>query len=359
MNNILTSSFLRLTSASPSPTNKRKLCRTCPEVKTDVGVGSAKDTYKHLIEKGYVKSIKFELQLFISAILAGFIIGAYGHCCTLGGSKLLGLGPWSSKDKGSAAIFYSIYFTGAFQAIIMTGSDLFTSNLLYGLCYLSDFSAIDCHVASNPKYIIRFIQTIKQWIICYLGNFLGTVMAALLFTLGARHFTKGSPPHEYICDMAEHKLHGAFLPTTADGIGANFFVGVATIILNTVHDGIGVLFCVMLPVMAFCVAGFQHSIANMYTLEASFFVGCEGLTQHEIWLKNILPSTLGNFLASVLLTIILYLSNSDTVLRLCMRPSTNKIKSELLNPGSLEMQTGVLSSSDSPNLISTEDEKAP
>jgi formate/nitrite transporter FocA (FNT family) len=61
------------------------------------------------------------------------------------------------------------------------------------------------------------------------------------------------------------------------------------------------------PIMAFVVAGFEHSIANMYYLAAGLFTvgqtgaAAEGLTWGRALIGNLLPVTLGNLVGGGLL----------------------------------------------------------
>ena len=69
----------------------------------------------------------------------------------------------------------------------------------------------------------------------------------------------------------------------------------------------GKILAVFFPILAFVVAGFEHSIANMYYLAAGLFTAAQtgaaagGLTWGRALLGNLLPVTLGNLVGGVLL----------------------------------------------------------
>ncbi len=69
----------------------------------------------------------------------------------------------------------------------------------------------------------------------------------------------------------------------------------------------GKIFAVYLPVLAFVVCGFEHSVANMYYLSAGLMAGAEyGITAAGLNIGNallycLLPSTIGNIIGGFLI----------------------------------------------------------
>ena len=62
--------------------------------------------------------------------------------------------------------------------------------------------------------------------------------------------------------------------------------------------------------MTFVVAGFEHSVANMFYLPAGvlaagkYGVAAEGLSWASMWTGNLLPVTLGNILGGCLVGVV-------------------------------------------------------
>ena len=111
------------------------------------------------------------------------------------------------------------------------------------------------------------------------------------------------------------------------GILCNILVCAAVLISTAAKDASGKLMGVFFPIMAFVVAGWEHSVANMFYLPAGIFAAHHsayvqktqelyGLTAHQIqqhvnlsgFFGNILPVTLGNIVgAMVCMALPLYL----------------------------------------------------
>ena len=107
------------------------------------------------------------------------------------------------------------------------------------------------------------------------------------------------------------------------GILCNFLVCIAVWMANAARTVGGKIAAVFFPIMAFVVAGFEHSIANMYYLVAGLFTAgqtgaacrrtrkrraptrtgaaAEGLTWGRALIGNLLPVTLGNLVGGGLL----------------------------------------------------------
>jgi formate transporter len=64
---------------------------------------------------------------------------------------------------------------------------------------------------------------------------------------------------------------------------------------------VGKIAAMWLPIMTFFALGFEHSVVNMYVIPSGMMLGAPiSLGQALLW--NLLPVTLGNFLAGALLT---------------------------------------------------------
>ena len=55
-----------------------------------------------------------------------------------------------------------------------------------------------------------------------------------------------------------------------------------------------------LPVMAFVALGYEHSIANMFFIPIGMLEGAD-VTLHQLFIANLLPTTIGNIIGGALL----------------------------------------------------------
>ena len=69
----------------------------------------------------------------------------------------------------------------------------------------------------------------------------------------------------------------------------------------------GKIIALYMPIFAFVICGFEHSVANMYYLTAGLLSGyAEGLTVGNAILFSLIPSTLGNIIGGAIISLSLY-----------------------------------------------------
>ena len=72
-------------------------------------------------------------------------------------------------------------------------------------------------------------------------------------------------------------------------------------------DAVGKLFACWFPVMLFVLCGYQHVVANMYTIFMAKLLSPETFSMGEIFINHFIPVTIGNFLSGgVFLPLTLY-----------------------------------------------------
>ena len=81
------------------------------------------------------------------------------------------------------------------------------------------------------------------------------------------------------------------------GIGCNWLVCLAVYLANAAEDVVGKFFGIWFPIMAFVCIGFEHSVANMFFIPLSIFLGAE-VTWAQFFINNLIPVTLGNIVGA-------------------------------------------------------------
>ena len=79
--------------------------------------------------------------------------------------------------------------------------------------------------------------------------------------------------------------------------GIIFLVCLAVWIANGADSTIGKIFGIFFPILLFVTAGFEHSVANMFSIPIGIFAdsgATAGLTWTAFLVNNLLPVTLGN-----------------------------------------------------------------
>ena len=106
---------------------------------------------------------------------------------------------------------------------------------------------------------------------------------------------------------AQAKASLSFGDAFVRGILCNFLVCIAVWMASAAKSVPGKILAVFFPIMTFVVAGFEHSVADMYYLTAGLLTAAQtgaaaaGLTWSRALLGNLLPVTLGNLVGGVLL----------------------------------------------------------
>jgi formate/nitrite transporter len=226
------------------------------------------------------------VSLLVLAILGGAFIalGAMFATTVLAGAE-------GALPFGLGRLFAGIAFCLGLVLVVAGGAELFTGNALM--------------VMALAAGKIRLGDMLRAWAIVYVGNFVGAVATALLVFLSGQYLAGQGAVAQVALKLARDK---AGLP-----IDQAFFLGILCNVLvclavwlslgaRTLGDKV---LAVLFPVSAFVVAGFEHSVANMYIIPLGLFVQSWG--PPELWaqagagaltwwgfLASLVPVTLGN-----------------------------------------------------------------
>jgi formate transporter len=264
------------------------------------------------IKKANLKAIK----MFMLAILAGAFVSIGGIFATT-----VAAGSMAVKDPTGAAAFSTslpygvvrllmgLVFSVALILIVVGGAELFTGNTLITIAFAS-------------KKVSLF-QLLRNWGIVYSGNFLGSILTALILFL-ARQYTFGSGAVGLSAlNIGEFKTSLTFVQAVALGIMCNALVCMAVWMCYGAHSTTDKIMAIIPPITAFVVAGFEHSIANMYFIPIALFIKYWGdpaffetigktaadfphLTWGNFFLVNLLPVTIGNIIGGAIMVGLVY-----------------------------------------------------
>ena len=240
-------------------------------------------------------------KTFVLAIAAGALIafGAQVSLTVMTGTENIS---W-----GFAKLIGAMTFATGLMMVVLTGAELFTGNVMM------TFAVIEKRTS--------FLKLLRNWSIVYVGNFVGSIILALLIYLSG-------------CSHNSHEALGAMGLTTActkaslpcieaftRGILCNWLVCLAIWMASSSRHVIGKIFAIFFPIMTFVASGYEHSIANMYFLTNGLFlkhtpavVAASGLTTEQLshltlkscLLSNLLPVTLGNIVGALVFVVLLF-----------------------------------------------------
>jgi len=187
-------------------------------------------------------------------------------------------------------VLTGLTFPVALILILTLGGELFTGNAMIMILGLLGRR-------------VRIIDVLKSWGLSYLGNFLGTHLLALM--LWGTGLWVGDPWNSYITGVAAHKVNDDWGVLFLKGILANTIVTSAYGLATAAEDLGGKIIAVYASIFIFVVAGFEHSIANMFFVPAGIFYGAPVYYYDFLW-RNLLPVTLGNIVGASLLIALPY-----------------------------------------------------
>ncbi|HRU95410.1 MAG TPA: formate transporter FocA [Anaerolineae bacterium] len=271
-----------------------------PEIKFDALVPS--EMAAKAESTGVKKATSDALQLFILAILAGAFVGLGAIYYT---TVLAGTG---SLPYGVQRLLGGLVFCLGLVLVIVGGAELFTGNNLIIMAW------------ANKK--ISTTQLLRNWGIVYVGNFVGSVLTALIMYF-TRQYTFGNGAVGLTAlNIANTKSSLEFIPAVALGIMCNALVCMAVWLCFSAHSTTDKILSIIFPISGFAAAGFEHSVANMYFIPVGLFIkqfdptvfhlpafvdagktlaDYGALTWGNFFLKNLLPVTIGNVIGGALM----------------------------------------------------------
>ena len=240
-------------------------------------------------------------KVFMLAILAGAFIalGAAFSTTTLAGSTAL--------PYGVARMLAGLAFSLGLILVVVGGAELFTGNSLIVMAWASGR--------------IKTMALLRNWLIVYLGNFVGSIGTAVLIFLARQYMNGNGSVGEIALKTAVSKVQLGFLQAIVLGILCNTLVCLAVWLTYSARQTADKILAIIFPITAFVAIGSEHSVANMYFIplgllikqfDPAFVSGLEsqinlsGLTWTSFLVNNLLPVTLGNIIGGSLLVGIFY-----------------------------------------------------
>jgi len=244
-----------------------------PYVKPDAVVAQ-------MVQAGALKSRLPVRDLLTRGFLSGALLG---FATTLA---------FTASLQTRVGLVGALVFPVGFVMIVLLGLELVTGNFaLVPLAVLEGRSDAGALLAN--------------WAWVFLGNLLGGVFYALLFTAS---LPAGSEMARQILVAAEAKTLGyqrlgaqGMAMAVGRAILCNWMVTLGVVMAFTSQSTAGKIAAMWLPIMTFFAQGFEHSVVNMFVVPAGMLLGARvGLA--DWWLWNQIPVTLGNVAGGMVFT---------------------------------------------------------
>lgn len=247
-------------------------------------------TPPEIVDEAINVGVKKSKGSFFTTLLGAILAGAYVAL----GAVSAAAASHSIENYGLAKFVAGAIFPVGLMMIIFNGAELFTGNTLL--------------LVGQKDGKIPFTKVLRNWGIVYLGNIIGSILIAYLAYAGGVFDANGGKLGGYFIKIAAYKGGLKFSTAFFSGILCNILVCLAVWAQYAAKDIISKVFAIWFPIMAFVVAGFEHSVANMFYFTAGILAKlnpayAEALQLHSDKLakvdiahaiSNIIPVTLGN-----------------------------------------------------------------
>ncbi|MEJ2717326.1 MAG: formate transporter FocA [Deltaproteobacteria bacterium] len=255
-------------------------------------------------DTGVRKALMGWRNTFALSILAGAFIAmgaVFATTVTAGAS--------GQVAYGITRLLGGLVFSLGLILVVVAGAELFTGNNLIVMAW------------ANRR--ISAWQVVRNWVIVYLGNLVGSVATAVLMLLSKQFEFGGGAVGAQVLNIAHAKCQLGFVQAFALGIGCNALVCLAVWLCYSARSTTDKILAIIFPISAFVADGFEHCVANMYFIPigllvktgapASFWatIGKSGadfgsLTWTNFLIWNLVPVTLGNIVGGSVLVGLIY-----------------------------------------------------
>jgi formate transporter FocA len=238
------------------------------------------------------------------AVLAGAFI-ALGALF----STTVTAGVGSSLPYGISRLLAGLSFCLGLILVIVAGAELFTGNNLIVMAWADRDISTD--------------QVLRNWLIVYAGNLLGSVATAI-FMFWTKQYTFGNGAVGLnILNIANTKCNLDFGQALTLGVMCNALVCLAVWLCFSARTTTDKILSIIFPITAFVAAGFEHSVANMYFIPIGLLVKSgappsfweaigktaadyPALTWSNFFIANLLPVTIGNIIGGSVMVGLVY-----------------------------------------------------
>jgi len=193
--------------------------------------------------------------------------------------------------------------------VVVAGAELFTGNNLIVMAW------------ADGK--ITTLQVLRNWVLVYAGNLVGSVVVAGLMFFTKQFTFSGGQLGLTALNIANAKTSRDFAQALALGIMCNLLVCLAVWLCFSARTTTDKILSIIFPITAFVAAGFEHSIANMYFIPVGLFIKAGApagfwetigktaadfptLTWGNFLIANLIPVTIGNIIGGSVMVGLVY-----------------------------------------------------
>jgi formate/nitrite transporter len=229
---------------------------------------------------GVAKAHTDTLTLLVLAVLAGAFIA-------LGALFSLVVVTESGFGFGVTRLLAGVSFCLGLVLVLVAGAELFTGNNLLAMAWASG--------------LIQSRDVLRNWILVYAGNVIGSVGTVLLALWGNIAGLSGGAVGETAIRVATAKAGLSLGEAFARGVLCNALVCLAVWLAMGGRSVADKILAILFPITAFVAMGFEHSIANWFFLPFGLALDRHGAMAIAGVARNLAAVTAGNIAGGTLL----------------------------------------------------------
>lgn len=219
-------------------------------------------------EAGVKKAGLPAVPLATLSVLAGVFIA-------LGAAAFTAAITGTTPGFGPARLLGGLIFSTGLVLVVVAGAELFTGNTLIVMAF------VDRRVSLGAL--------LRNWAFAFFGNLAGALMVVVLMRFTGLF---AGPTGETARAISEAKANLGTVEAFTRGILCNMLVCLAVWLTFAARSVADKILAIILPITAFVLLGYEHSVANMYLIPAGWAAGSE--VNIGGFISNLLPVTLGN-----------------------------------------------------------------
>ncbi|MBI4823927.1 MAG: formate/nitrite transporter family protein [Nitrospirae bacterium] len=233
----------------------------------------------------------------LSVVMLGVLAGAFISLGAMFSTLVV-----SDKSLGFAIsrVLGGVTFSLGLVLVVIAGAELFTGNNLLVMAWVSRR--------------ISTVELIKNWLIVFIANFIGSIGIVLFVILSGYWKMSGGAVGEEALSIAAYKVTLSFGEAFFNGVLCNLLVCLAIWLTLAGRSVMDKILAIIFPISAFVAAGFEHCVANMYFIPLGILLYKWGLVtpqgiENLSWagfIHNLIPVTAGNIIGGSVFVALVY-----------------------------------------------------
>jgi formate/nitrite transporter len=236
-------------------------------------------TTRAAIAKSHLSWSEYAIKSFFGGFFISF--GGLVDMIVLAGSPGL-----RASNPSLATLIGGFTFPLGFVLVTLMNMELCTSNM-----FVMPFSCIQRKISIKDM--------VKNLVVTYIGNICGALFVAGFLGWWSDVLNTDTMSL-YAVTQAEARVNVQWSVNFLRGIGCNICVALAFFLSLGAVDYVSKIYAIWIPVWAFVIAGYQHSIANYFEIPIGMFYGTNFGVGKFIY-QSVIPVTLGNLVGGIVL----------------------------------------------------------